>query len=140
MGQMKNGSCLCGKVTISINPDKEIFDACHCGMCRKWGGGPNLTVAGGDNITMTGNEFIQLYSSSDWAERGFCKNCGTHLFYHLKNTNFYNLGLGLFKDMDSFKFETEIYIDSKPSNYTFANHTEKMTEAEVIAKFSSSMS
>ncbi len=139
MGKTKNGSCLCGKVTISIHPEKEVFDACHCGMCRKWGGGPNLTVSGGEKISMTGEEFIQLYSSSDWAERGFCKNCGTHLFYHLKNTHFYNFGVGLFKDMDNFKFETEIYIDSKPSNYEFANSTEKMTEAQVIAMFSSSM-
>ena len=22
--------------------------------------------------------------SSAWAERGFCKNCGSHLFYRLK--------------------------------------------------------
>ena len=43
------GTCLCGGVTILANLEKKSFDACHCGICRKWGGGPALTVDGGDN-------------------------------------------------------------------------------------------
>lgn len=131
-----NGSCLCGAIAIKINPPSNIFDACHCGMCRKWASGPVFTVEGGDHPHLTGTESITLYSSSEWAERGFCKHCGTHLFYRLKDSNFCNFSAGLFKEVENFKFNVQIFIDSKPSCYEFSNKTEMMTEAEVIAKFS----
>ena len=132
---MSRGACLCGAVTVAVELNKTDFDACHCGMCRKWGGGPALTVDGGKNISFTGKEFITTYSSSAWAERGFCKNCGTHLFYRLKNSDYCNLPLGLLDQVDHFKFHLQIFIDSKPGNYEFANQTETMTEAQVLAKF-----
>lgn len=137
MTNTKNGSCLCGGVKVTIESEKDTFDACHCGMCRKWGGGPAFTVEGGKNISFEGESHISRYNSSEWAERGFCKNCGTHLFYRLKAVNFYNFSLGLFDEADSFKFQTQIFIDSKPNSYEFANNTNKMPEAEVIAKFAS---
>ena len=131
-----NGSFLCGAVTVEINPPTNTFDACHCSMCRKWAGGPVMTVEGGDHPHITGKDAITVYSSSEWAERGFCKHCGTHLFYRLKNSNFCNFSAGLFKEVENFKFHVQIFVDSKPSSYEFANQTEMMTEAEVIAKFS----
>lgn len=129
------GKCLCSSVTVSFSVEKNFFDACHCSMCRKWGGGPALTVDGGKNITFTGSENITTYNSSDWAERGFCKNCGTHLFYRLKQTGFMNFPLGLIENSEDFKFHLQIFIDHKPKNYEFANKTEFMTEAEVFAKY-----
>ena len=129
------GTCLCGSVTVRANPPKPIFDACHCGMCRKWGGGPAMTIEGGDGFKIAGEEFVTVYSSSKWAERGFCKQCGTHLFYRLKNSNFCNFTAGLFKETDDFKFQVQIFVDAKPPCYDFANQTAMMTEAEVIAMF-----
>lgn len=134
--QSISGTCLCGGVQITIAPSQKIFDACHCGMCRKWSSGPVFTVEGGKHPQVTGEENISVYSSSDWAERGFCKNCGTHLFYRLKDLSFCNFSAGLFKEVENFKFHVQIFIDSKPACYEFANKTEMMTEAEVIAMFS----
>lgn len=134
--QTISGACLCGAVKIKATPPKKVFDACHCSMCRKWAGGPVLTIEAGDHSEMSGQESIAVYSSSDWAERGFCKHCGSHLFYRLKNSNFCNFSAGLFKEAENFKFHVQIFIDSKPACYEFANKTEMMTEAEVIAKFS----
>ncbi|WP_442946551.1 GFA family protein [Nostoc sp. 'Peltigera malacea cyanobiont' DB3992] len=38
------GSCLCGAVSISTTSMSENVTACHCSMCRNWGGGPLLVV------------------------------------------------------------------------------------------------
>lgn len=132
------GKCLCESVVVSVDLDKEVFDVCHCGMCRKWGGGPAFTIDGAKNISFKGEESIATYSSSEWAVRGFCKNCGTHLFYRLKDSDYCNFSLGLFENSSRFKFQSQVFIDSKPPNYEFANHTEMMTEAQVLAKFGSS--
>jgi hypothetical protein len=130
-----SGKCLCGGVTVSFSLEKQTFDACHCGMCRKWGGGPALTVDGGSKIQFTGEDLIATYDSSEWAQRGFCKRCGTHLFYRLKQSNFHNFPLGLIENTEHLKFGLQIFIDRKPDHYSFANKTETMTQAEVFAKF-----
>jgi hypothetical protein len=74
------------------------------------GGGPALTIEGGSEAQLQGEEFVSVYNSSDWAERGFCKSCGTHLFYRLKGTKFWNFSAGLFKATDDFKFHVQIFV------------------------------
>lgn len=131
------GQCLCGSVHLSFEREKDSFDACHCGMCRKWGGSPIMTVHAKSNIKFTGEDLISVYNSSEWAERGFCKGCGTHLFYRLKQSGDHYFPLGLLENADNFKFTQQIFIDKKPKSYSFAEKTEQMTEAEVFAKFTS---
>ncbi len=129
------GSCLCKSIKFSFKLKGKHFDACHCSMCRNWGGGPAFTVEVAGDIQFEGEENIKVYRSSDWAERGFCQNCGTHLFYRLKDKNFCNFNLGTIENNEEFQFTTEIFVDSKPQNYSFANETKKMTEKEVIEAF-----
>jgi len=128
------GSCLCGAVSITA-PDHDQVSACHCGMCRRWGGGPALAVHCGPDIEIEGAGNISTYQSSDWAERGFCSRCGTHLFYRLVGTGDYMLLAGFFGDDVAFSFGEQIFIDRKPDFYTFANETANLTEAEVFAKY-----
>lgn len=137
MSKTATGTCLCKSVSVSFPMGEEVFDACHCSMCRKWGGGPAFTVHGGTKVTWQGEDSIATFSSSPWAERGFCKKCGTHLFYRLKRSGFYNFPLGLLDDNEKLKFHLQIFTDSKPAHYDFANKTAMMTEAEVIAKYAS---
>lgn len=78
---------------------------------------------------------VGVYASSDWAERGFCKTCGTHLFYRLKDGRYQCVPLDTLEDKSGFEFATQIYTDSKPEYYAFANQTAMMTEAEVLEAF-----
>lgn len=89
----------------------------------------------GSDVTISGNENIQIFDSSEWAERGFCKNCGTHLFYRLKGTQEHMVPVGLFDDSLNVKFYNQVFIDEKPSYYSFADDTEKLTGEELFAKF-----
>ena len=78
-----SGQCLCKKVTIHATQFAPHVDACHCEMCRKWSGSALLAVDCGSKVTFEGQQHISCFNSSEWAERGFCKHCGTHLFYKL---------------------------------------------------------
>ncbi|MFT4677303.1 MAG: hypothetical protein ACJAX5_002962 [Patiriisocius sp.] len=40
-----------------------------------------------DSITFDDEGDVSTYRSSEWVERGFCKQCGSSLFYRLKETN-----------------------------------------------------
>lgn len=133
------GSCLCGNVHFNANKMNINVGACHCGTCRKWGGGgPLMSVDCGTEVSFSSEENVTIYNSSEWAERGFCKQCGTHLFYRLKHTGQYFVPTGLFENVDSFVFEHQIFIDKKPAWYCFSNKTENMTEAEVFEKYAPS--
>jgi hypothetical protein len=92
-------------------------------------------VDAGTNVNIEGEEFISLYNSSDWAERGFCKKCGSHLFYRLKEQKQYFVPFGILSNTEQHKFTNQIFIDKKPAQYRFANETKDLTEAQVFAKF-----
>ena len=129
------GHCLCGAVSFTVDPVNSSVDACHCGMCRRWGGGPLMTVDCGNDITFEGEQNISVYDSSAWAERGFCRNCGSHLFYRLKDSQQHQVPVGLFEDQQQFNLELQVFVDYKPAFYNFAEKTREMSEAEVIAAF-----
>ena len=131
----KNGSCLCGSIQFTASNVNVHVGACHCGMCRKWGGGPLMAVDCGSEVSFENSHNITVYDSSDWAERGFCKNCGSHLFYRLKQSQQYHIPVGLFENNEEFIFDHQVFIDKKPAFYSFANSTTDMTEAELFAKY-----
>lgn len=128
------GTCLCGAITIRARTNEHV-EACHCGMCRKRGGGSLLAVHCGTETTIDGLDQVQTFASSDWAERGFCKTCGMHPFYKLKQTNDYIVPAGLFQDGVAFELKGQIFIDRKPSYYEFANQTSMRTEEEVYQQY-----
>ena len=129
------GSCLCGAVRVTAKNKTNSVSACHCKICTKWGGGPLLGVDCGSDVSFEGKENISVFNSSDWAERAFCKKCGTHLFYRLKENNQYFMPIGLFDDRKDVVFDHQIFIEEKPSFYSFANETKNMTGEEVFAQF-----
>lgn len=127
-----DGECLCGAVQVQLRLDTATMSACHCGICRRWGGGPSMTVETHEAPVITGAEHVKTFSSSEWAERGFCGNCGTHLFYRLKKGSFYSLSVGLFEQASSWPFTLQVFVDDKPGNYDFANATKRMTGEDVF--------
>lgn len=129
------GRCLCGAVTIAT-PDNPVMNACHCGMCRRWGSSPYFSVHCGTNVAIEGREHVTAFRSSEWAERAFCRVCGTHLYYLLLAGNDHEVSVGLFQKGPEFQFSEQIFIDRKPAYYAFANDTVNLTEAEVFAKYS----
>ncbi|MGF1602437.1 MAG: GFA family protein [Thermosynechococcaceae cyanobacterium] len=129
------GQCLCGAVRLSAKTVNAQVGACHCTTCRQWGGGPLLATDCGTEVTVEGQENLSVFNSSDWAERGFCKHCGTHLFYRLKEQQQYFVPVGLFTDSESFVLDHQVFIDEKPEFYCFANETHNMTGAELFAQF-----
>ena len=130
-----SGSCLCGAVHITVKSMSKHVGACHCRMCRQWGGGPLMAVDCGADVAFEDEENISVFKSSGWAERGFCNKCGGHLFYRLKESKQYFMPVGLFDDDKMFVFDHQVFIDEKPSFYCFSNETNDMTGEELFAKF-----
>ncbi len=127
-----SGKCLCGAVRYTAEDVSTDVHACHCGMCRRWSGGPALAVQVGP-VTFEDEEHLVRYQSSDWAERGFCRQCGSGLFYRIRETGDYVFWMGSFDDQEAFSLVGEIYVDEKPQAYDFAGEHPRLTGAEFLA-------
>ncbi|THF67150.1 GFA family protein [Pseudothauera nasutitermitis] len=130
-----DGRCLCGAVRIAATAASHEVGACHCGICRRWSGGPMFAFECVGAPRIEGEAQLAVYPSSDWAERGFCKTCGTHLFYRLRDGSHYAVPVGLVDGGQPWLFDSQIFIDDKPVWYRFANATRDLTGAEVFALY-----
>ncbi len=130
-----HGKCLCGSVELEVEFTSSEVATCHCSMCRNWMGGPMFAIDCADSVRISDETSVTRYASSEWAERGFCNKCGTHLFYYLLPANQYHIPVGLLQTDETFVFTHQIFIDEKPKYYEFKNETHNMTGAEVFAHF-----
>ena len=134
-GNERTGSCLCGAVRIAAPAGRHRVGACHCRMCQKWAGGPLMAMNCGAEVRLEGQDDVAVYDSSQWAERGFCRRCGSHLFYRLKHDGTYIVLPGLFDDSHGLVFDHQVFIDEKPPYYAFAGRTRDLTGAQVFALY-----
>lgn len=137
----RTGGCLCGAVRFTARGVGEAFGACHCDMCRRWTGSAllGITVPEG-NVTWDGEEHIARRRSSAWAERAWCAECGSGLWFRVTIESPYlgnlELPIGLFDDASGLTMTNEIYIDHKPDSFAYAGAGRTlMTRADCVAKF-----
>ncbi|WP_424972655.1 GFA family protein [Dinoroseobacter sp. S76] len=134
----QTGSCLCGAVRYRLAEPPKGLGACHCGMCRKFSGGIELGIevpAGG--VVFETDETLRTYTSSDWAERGFCATCGSSLYWRLTAPGpmhgLYAVAAGTLDSLDGLELTQEVYIDHKPAGYALTGDHTRLTEADIMA-------
>ena len=76
------GGCLCGAVRYEVQgPLRDVIN-CHCTMCQRLHGAFGAhSKAKKANIRIVEDEGLTWYATSDTARRGFCRKCGSHLFW-----------------------------------------------------------
>jgi hypothetical protein len=128
-----SGSCMCGVVRFSFQRANSQVGICHCGMCRRWSGGMFLAAEISGEIKVENTENLGLYASSEWGERGFCKVCGSSLFWRMRDGGHAVVSAQCIDDLEDAELVSEIFYDDKPDYYNIAEATHKMTGAEVFA-------
>ncbi len=114
----QTGSCLCGAVRIRTTGDLRGVVYCHCAQCRKQTGhffaATNLAEA---DLEVTGEDNVAWYESSHVARRGFCRTCGSALFWKLKGTDRIAVLAGLFDAPTGLKQAGHIFVAEKGDYY-----------------------
>jgi hypothetical protein len=89
------GGCQCGAVRyeFTVKPDNPCI--CHCRMCQKQFGNFFGSFAGSqvEDFRLTRGQ-LAIFESSDDAERGFCRDCGTPLTYKAKSRPRISVSIG----------------------------------------------
>lgn len=131
-----SAGCLCGKVRFTVPQELNEVGVCHCNFCQRWSGGPGFATHPTGAPEIEGKEFVKWYRSSEWADRGFCSECGSNLFYRLNGDEpQYSVFAGTFDDQSKLKLVCQIFIEEKPEYYAFAGDIPSMTGEEVFAMF-----
>ena len=84
MSRKISGQCCCGAVAFTADADRDDAHACHCGQCRRWSGAywTSVNVPYASLNFGKGEDKVGWFKSSGYARRGFCKDCGSALFWH----------------------------------------------------------
>ncbi|MEQ8486670.1 MAG: GFA family protein [Pseudomonadales bacterium] len=79
---ISRGRCLCGAVAFEARGSALWTAYCHCRSCRRQTGSPVTLYSGFDSqqVRFSGAE-PGTFASSPGTERGFCRHCGTPIYY-----------------------------------------------------------
>ena len=127
MEEVRTGGCLCGAVRFRTRGALRGVVYCHCSQCRKQTGHVYAATSLDDTrLEIDGAEMLTWYAASDDAKRGFCRTCGSALFWKRNGTDVATATVilklilmpRLCFDMPSgLKGETHIFVAEKADYY-----------------------
>lgn len=119
---MHMGSCLCGAVRFTVAGDLPPPDACHCSQCRKQTG---HFLASTDvlktALTIEQTEALAWFMSSENVRRGFCRTCGSTLFWEPLNRERIAVAMGAFDTPTGTSLGHHIFVADKGDYYAITD-------------------
>ena len=115
---MKTGSCLCGAVRYAVKGALRPVIACHCIQCRKQTGSYMLaTAADNADLRMLDDTELAWYRSSETAQRGFCRQCGSVLFWKRDGAAYTAITAGSIDGATGVPLDGHIHCDTAGDYY-----------------------
>jgi len=116
--EISTGGCLCGAVRYQVSgPLRDVVN-CHCSMCQKvYGVYGAHTKARKVNIAITKDDGLAWYKTSDVAHRGFCRECGSSLFWEPFDLDATGIAAGSLDGPTDLKTMGHIFVGEKSDFY-----------------------
>ena len=104
-----------------VSGDLDNIIACHCQQCRKTSGHYVAATRVNDrNLVITDQQALAWYQSSDDAKRGFCKHCGSSIFWKNEARDTTSIMAGSLNLPTNLKLTHHIYV-ADASDYVSFN-------------------
>jgi hypothetical protein len=118
---MKTGSCLCGGVRFEVHGKLRPTIACHCTQCRKQTGSyMSATACADKDLVFVRQDGLKWFRSSAEARRGFCKECGSPLFWKQDGSDRTSISAGSIDGATGAPLEGHIFCASAGDYYVIA--------------------
>lgn len=118
----KTGGCLCGGVRYAVSDTLRDVIYCHCGQCRRTSGHfVAATAVQPEGLTLIESVHLEWYRSSASAERGFCRRCGSSLFWRPRSSSHISIMAGTLDGPTGLRARSHIYLDAAGDYYTLGD-------------------
>lgn len=118
----KTGGCLCGRVRYRVRGKMKDVIACHCRSCRRMSGHFfAATAAGRDCFEITESAGLAWYVSSESSRRGFCRECGSSLFFDHGPEEPIGIAAGSVDGDTGLRLVAHIYVDEAGDYYSIGD-------------------
>lgn len=120
--EIHDATCLCGAVSVQVSGPLDKVIACHCSQCRKQSGHywastdvarEQMKIAGADNLSW--------YQSSEKVRRGFCRTCGSFLFWDVPGRANIAIAMGAFAAPTGMHIDKHIFTADKGDYYRISD-------------------
>ena len=126
-----SGGCLCGAIQYTVHGELRDVVNCHCSLCRKFHGHHGAyTAALIQNLEISDSkkQLGWYRSPGNHAQRGFCKCCGSSLFWVLDNDSQISITAGTLNQPTGLQTTTDIYVLDKADYYRLDSELKKFAQ------------
>jgi hypothetical protein len=121
------GGCLCGAVRYEVHGKLREVVNCHCGQCRKFHGHfAAYSNAAVRDLALSGRANLKWFRSSSFARRGFCKRCGSSLFWQRLKSPTISIAAGTLDAPTGLKTVRHIFVKDVGDYYKIADRLERL--------------
>ncbi|MDX1405225.1 MAG: GFA family protein [Woeseiaceae bacterium] len=115
---LTTGGCLCGAVRYEIKgPLRDVVN-CHCSMCQRLHGNFGAhSKARKVDISIVKSDGLAWYKTSAIARRGFCRECGSSLFWEPYDQDATGIVAGTIDRPTGLKTMGHIFVGEKADFY-----------------------
>jgi hypothetical protein len=125
------GGCACGEVRYRVAGALRPVVACHCSQCRKsFTNYAAFSAARRGDLTIDDPAAVCWYSSSPGVRRGFCRRCGSALFWDKADNDFVSLAAGSLDQPSGLRQVRHIYAADKADFYEIADGLEVLPQGQ----------
>jgi len=115
------GSCLCGAIQFEVSGALPAPTACHCTQCRKHSGHFEASVdIPRSTLVVRGEENVTWYLTEN-VRRGFCKVCGSSLFWDPIEKDWTAVAMGAFDTPTHTQLARHIFVANKGDYYELSD-------------------
>ncbi len=121
------GGCLCGRVRYRVTGPLRPVVYCHCGQCRRTSGHfVAATAVAKDALTIETGESLEWFASSEIASRGFCRRCGSSLFWLPRGREYISIMAGTLDESDGLEAVEHIHVSDMGAYYQLTDDLPKL--------------
>jgi hypothetical protein len=110
---------LCGAVRFHV-PTSSLagVTVCHCGQCRRWHGHVGAyTNAKAADLVFDESRGLAWFRSSGFAQRGFCRECGSSLFWRRDGSDLISITAGTLDPPTGLATRLQIFTEDRGDYY-----------------------
>jgi len=125
------GACLCGAISYRVTGPLRPVIGCHCSQCRRTSGHfVAATATRRVNLSITEDGSLTWFDSSEQARRGFCRVCGSSLFWERHGDPHISIMAGTLDSPTGLQTAMHICLADAGDYYEVADGTPQIESAE----------